>query len=109
EELGYGRIDVARALAWALGEEVWEYDRGEIAVSVEDQAGNPIAGADVTLYRDDEPLKNIRTGGRGILPPFGRPGGAIFRDLEAGGGYSVIVTLDPQIHGGYDRRPVSGI
>lgn len=90
-EMGYGRINVARALAI----EDTASDRGTLKLVLTDSLGELITDADVILYRDDALIGNVRTGGY----IDGYEGIAYFYDLAPGDGYKLTVRLEPSIHG----------
>lgn len=90
-EMGYGRVNVARALEI----EDTTSNRGTLKIVVTDSLGLPIVDADVVLYRDGQMVGNVRTGGYIV----GYEGIAYFHDLEPGDGYKVTVRLDPMFHG----------
>ncbi len=100
-EMGYGRVNVARA----LGIEDVASDRGSLKIVLNDSLSRPIPDADVVLYRNGQFVSNVRTGGY----VSGYEGTAYFHDLEPGGGYQLTARLDPFFHGVHYLKTVEDI
>lgn len=90
-DLGYGRINIARALDI---EEV-AIDRGSLKLTLTDSWDQPIPEANVILFRNNEVVGNVRTGG--FVVDSGYDGVAFFYDLEPGSGYHMTIRLDKEI------------
>lgn len=92
-EYGHGRINVARA----LDDDRQGRPRGGIEVFVYEGPGWGIPGADIILWRGEDRVKDVRTGGGwdGML----YDGVAWFMDLDPGDDYRLTVRLDEYTHG----------
>jgi len=93
-EVGHGRINLARALA----ADPAGRPRGGIELFVYSDGGVGVPEADVTLYRGNQPVKNVRTGGYWDVPAL-YDGLARFVGLEPGDDYWIHVRLDEYLHG----------
>lgn len=95
---GYGRLNVARALHKADG---FATKYGILEVYVHDGyggdgfGGSGIYEADVVLWRGDDPIRTVRTGGSWDVPNMMFDGMAWFYDVEPGDDYHITVRLDP--------------
>lgn len=95
---GYGRLNVARALLKADG---FASKYGMLEVYVHDGYGGDGFGApgiyeaDVVLWRGDDVVRTVRTGGAWEGPNMMFDGMAWFYELEPGDDYSLTVRLDP--------------
>lgn len=101
QDLGYGRIDVARALD--IGEVA--NDSGSLKLTLTDVLDRFVVNADIILYRQEQLIGNIRTGGY----VAGYEGTALFHDLAPGSDYYLTIHLDPAIHGIHMLELVEGI
>lgn len=97
-EYGHGRINLARALAADLDGR----PRGGIELFVYTDGGWGVLGADVTLWRGDKVVKNIRTGGFWDVPSIYH-GLAFFYDLDPGDDYWIEIRLDDPVEHGQFR------
>lgn len=109
-EYGYGRINLARALAAGLD---GARPLGGIEVYVYTGDGQPVPEAEVTLWRGKGEQAEIvpwpiRTGGYGDTPvPY--HGLAFFRELDPGDDYWLTVHLDETYHGKHEMKVVDNI